>query len=211
MQRIRIYYAKNEAARYTGNLDIHKIWERWMRRAHLPLAYSQGFHPQPRINQACPLPLGITSEAEIIETWFEEDLPLDEIARNLVNSAPPGISIHHLETVDASKPSIVTTVQSAEYQITMLDSVDLSQIRLQLEAFLTAHTFQRERRGKTYDLRPLVLTLVIDPEKPSQPISIRMLLSAREGATGRPDEVLSAIGIDPLATRIHRTKLNLSL
>jgi hypothetical protein len=58
MQRIRIQYAKTEPLRYTGNLDMHRIWERTLRRARLTIAYSQGFHPQPRLNQACPLPLG---------------------------------------------------------------------------------------------------------------------------------------------------------
>ena len=65
MERIRVYYSKTAPMRYTGNLDVHKVWEHTLRRARLPLAYSQGFHPQPRINQACPLPLGMTSRAEI--------------------------------------------------------------------------------------------------------------------------------------------------
>ncbi len=67
MMRLRIDYAKTTAMRYTSNLDVHKSWERTLRRARLPLAYSQGFHPQPRIHQASPLPLGLISQAEVID------------------------------------------------------------------------------------------------------------------------------------------------
>ena len=62
MERLRITYSKTAALRYTSNLDMHKIWERALRRARLPLAYSQGFHPQPRLTQACPLPLGLNHD-----------------------------------------------------------------------------------------------------------------------------------------------------
>ncbi|MBA4384294.1 MAG: hypothetical protein C0410_06130, partial [Anaerolinea sp.] len=54
MQRIRIHYFKGEDLQYIGNLDLHKVWERTFRRAQIKLAYSQGFHPQPRMHQACP-------------------------------------------------------------------------------------------------------------------------------------------------------------
>ena len=71
MERIRICYAKTEPLRYTSNLDVHKVWERLLLRARLPLAYSQGFHHQPRINQAAPLPLGFTSRVEMVDIWLE--------------------------------------------------------------------------------------------------------------------------------------------
>ena len=65
--RYRINYSKKEGMRYTSNLDVHKMWERTFRRAKLPLAYSQGFHPQPKIQQASPLPLGFLSDYEIVD------------------------------------------------------------------------------------------------------------------------------------------------
>jgi len=71
MQRIRVTYARTAPLRYTGHLDMQIVWERCLRRARLPLMYSQGFHPQPRINQACPLPLGMTSQMEVMDFWLE--------------------------------------------------------------------------------------------------------------------------------------------
>ena len=65
VMRIRITFVKQGALRYTGHLDLHKLWERAARRAELPLAYSQGFHPQPKMNMAAALPLGFSSRCEV--------------------------------------------------------------------------------------------------------------------------------------------------
>ena len=65
--RYRIQYKKTFELRYTAVLDIHKIWERYLRRAKLHLTYSQGFHPQPKLAQAAPLPLGFLSTDEFID------------------------------------------------------------------------------------------------------------------------------------------------
>ena len=91
MQRIRVTYARTAPLRYTGHLDMQIVWERCLRRARLPLMYSQGFHPQPRINQACPLPLGMTSQMEVTDFWLDPEVPLDEIRSMLATALPPGI------------------------------------------------------------------------------------------------------------------------
>jgi radical SAM-linked protein len=75
-QRFRITYARTEALRYIGNLDMQKVWERYVRRLKVPIAYSQGFHPQAKIQQACPLPLGFLSTCEITDIWVDDDLAI---------------------------------------------------------------------------------------------------------------------------------------
>jgi radical SAM-linked protein len=70
--RLRITFAKTEAMRFTGHLDLHRTWERCFRRARLPLAYTQGFNPHPRLNLAAALPLGFTSQGEMIDAWLEQ-------------------------------------------------------------------------------------------------------------------------------------------
>ena len=87
--RVRITFSKTPAMRYTGHLDLHRAWERAFRRAGLPLAYSQGFHPGPRLNLACALPLGFTSECEIVDAWLDGDLALSEIETALTGALPP--------------------------------------------------------------------------------------------------------------------------
>ena len=81
--RLRITFHKTAAMRYTGHLDLHKTWERTIRRARLPLAYSQGYHPQPRLNVASALPLGFTSECELLDLWLADEVPIGDAAKAL--------------------------------------------------------------------------------------------------------------------------------
>ncbi len=206
MERIRISYAKMEALRYTSNLDVHKVWERLLRRARLPLAYSQGFHPQPRINQAAPLPLGILSQVEMVDVWLEEDILVEQVKEALVKAAPPGMEVSQVAAVDPKAPALPTIVRSSEYLVTLLDPVDPIEIQARLDEFMARSEAVRERRGKTYDLRPLVEEIAIETGEDGQ-VRLLMRLSAREAATGRPDEVLLALGLDPFAARILRTRI----
>lgn len=206
MERIRIRYAKTEALRYTSNLDIHKIWERLLRRARLPLAYSQGFHPQPKINQAAPLPLGLTSQVEMVDIWLEEDIPLDIVTQSLVKAAPPGLELINVSAVDPKAPVLQTAVRSSEYLVKILEPIETERLQSLIELLISTDEVVRDRRGKTYNLRPLIEELNIEAMDDGF-AHLRMRLSARESATGRPDEVLLALGLDPFAAQIERTAL----
>src|SRR3990172_785133 len=122
--RIRITFAKQGPLRYTGHLDLHKLWERAARRAELPLAYSQGFHPQPKISLASALPLGFSSRAEVLDMHLNEDISSHEIEVRLKDSLPGGIQILDIQSVDERAPALQTQVVSAEYQVTVTESVD---------------------------------------------------------------------------------------
>jgi len=203
--RIRITFSKTTAMRYTGHLDLHRAWERTFRRAGLPLAYSQGFHPQPKLNLACALPLGFTSECEVLDAWLDATPPIGEIETDLAGAVPPGIRIHSLEEIDPRVPSLQTQVQSSEYQVTLLDP--LPDLVGRLAKVLSASSIPRERRGKTYDLRPLIEEIKPLPDDTHGLARLAMRLAARESATGRPDEVLAELGVGIEAARVHRVKL----
>jgi radical SAM-linked protein len=207
MERIRIFYSKTEAMRYTGNLDVHKVWERTLRRARLPLTYSQGFHPQPRINQACPLPLGILSKAEAIDIWLDETLPEDQILDCLSKALPSGLEVSEIRKVEQSQPALPTLVKSSEFVVTLLEDIPIETLKAKLAAILEAPAIMRERRGKNYDLRPLIEALELLPPAENDRQRLFLRLSAREGATGRPDEVLLAMGIEMTNARVERTAL----
>ena len=208
MQRIRVTYARTAPLRYTGHLDMQIVWERCLRRARLPLMYSQGFHPQPRINQACPLPLGMTSQMEVTDFWLEPEVPLDEIRSMLATALPPGIALTNLQEVDLHSPSLQTQVVSAIYYVTMLIPFDPDKLNRSIIEVIESPSLPRIRRDKPYDLRPLILELnVMQIDQPSYP-HISMHLSTRDGATGRPEEVISALGYDSLDARIERVRLN---
>ncbi len=208
MQRLRIHYAKTNAMRYTSNLDVHKIWERTLRRAKLPLAYSQGFHPQPRLTQACPLPLGLLSRAEMLDIWLESEQDPGEVLHQLQPALPPGLEVQHIEPVDLKAPALPNQVVSSDYTALLLFGVDREQLKQGIAGLLAAGSLPRERRGKAYDLRPYIEGLELLPETDANGhTSLTMRLSARESATGRAEEVLLALGCDPFDARIERTNL----
>jgi radical SAM-linked protein len=156
MNRVRLTYKKGAALRYTGHLDLHKVWERTFRRACLPLVYSQGFHPQPKIQQACPLPLGFTSECEIVDFWITENIPTSAISAALESALHPGITILNLKCIPLSDPPLQTTIRSAEFEISFPQSENMESIKEKINSILSAKTLLRERRGKPYDLRSLI-------------------------------------------------------
>ena len=200
--RIRITFVKQGALRYTGHLDLHKLWERAARRAELPLAYSQGFHPQPKMNMAAALPLGFSSRCEMLDMKLEQDIPLNDLATRLNQTLPSGLQVVEIQLVDERAPALQTQVASAEYEVTLTESVDRSALKRKIDAVIESESIPRERRGKTYDLRPLIEDLNLQSND-----KIAMRLAAREGATGRPEEVLDVLGIAFEETRIERTLL----
>lgn len=205
MQRIRIKYAKTQPLKYTGSLDMQKVWERTLRRCHITLAYSQGFHPQPRIQQANPLPLGVLSQAEIVDFWLEEDKDVHLLRETLVRHLPPGIELLDLSNIPIYAPAMQTQVTEAEYSVS-IPSDQSEGLVDRIIWLMNLTTLPRERRGKQYDLRPLILNLQLVTNSISG-ISLLMRLACREGATGRPDEVLTALGLNPAHLSILRTAL----
>ncbi len=204
MQRIRLVYSKGDELKYTGNLDMHKVWERSFRRAGLPLAYSQGFHPQPKIHQACPLPLGFTSEEDLLDFWLDSDLTQPDLREKLEKALQPGITILEICIVPPEEKPLQTQVISATYEVVINDEHRPADLEERLDTLLNKNTCVRERRGKQYDLLPLIESLKIDECNPN---ILEMTLAARPSATGRPEEVLDALGIALQDATISRKKL----
>jgi len=206
IMRARITFTKQGALRYTGHLDLHRLWERAMRRADLPLSYSQGFHPQPKISLAAALPLGFSSRGEVLDVRFNDEIPTEEIAARLKDSLPPDIQVTHVETVDEREPALQTQVLSATYDVHLTEPVNGSELTRKVEELMKSESLPRERRDKLYDLRPLIETLDVITEADGK-VWMQMKLAARDGATGRPEEVLNALGIEPEYTLVERTLL----
>ncbi len=209
--RLRITFSKSGSLRYTGHLDLHTIWERTVRRAGLPLAYTHGFHPGPRIQLASALPLGFIGVAEIVDLWLDEEQSSDDLNRHylvlLQPACPPGLTVLSVEPVDEHAPALQTQVTSAEYEAVLLDPPPptAAELSTRIQSLLSAPVLPRERRGKPYDLRPLIEALSLGQE--SGQIALFMRLAARSGATGRPEEVLDALGVPFDSARITRTRL----
>ena len=198
--RVRLTFTKQGALRYTGHLDLHKIIERSIRRAKLPLAYSQGYHPQPRLNLAAALPLGFSSRAEVMDIWLNEEV--QDVPDQLKEHVPPGLTILDAKPVDDREPSLQSQVIAAEYEVEITEAGAASGLTEKIASISTTKSIPRIRRKKEYDLRPLVEELIVTGDN-----KLFMRLTSREGATGRPEEVLDVIGIPREDARIERTRI----
>jgi len=199
--RYRLRFHKTEAMRFTGHLDLHRALERTIRRAGLPLAYSRGFSPHPRLQLAAALPLGFVSRAEIADLWLEQPLEAPDVLARLQAAAPPGMHFLEAQVAPANEPALQQQVTGATYSVVLAGPLP-ADLNERVRSLLSAPRVLRQRRGKPYDLRPLIGILELKGSG-----RLVMQLSARDGATGRPDEVIEALGLDPLAADIERTSL----
>ncbi|MCX7855473.1 MAG: TIGR03936 family radical SAM-associated protein [Anaerolineae bacterium] len=207
--RWRITYTVKGPLRYISHLEQVRVWERAIRRAGLPLAYSGGFTPRPRLQVAAPLPLGFASEAEWLDLWLEQPVEPETIVQALTSTLPEGLAIRSIEEVPLSAPSLPSQVAAAEYEVAVETAVPAEEIRRRIEELLAAETLPRERRGRPYNLRPLILSLRLEEVRAGEGV-LTMLLSAREGATGRPEEVLDALGLADGFFRVTRRRIHLT-
>ena len=206
IMRIRVTFAKTKPMRFTSHLDLYRAWERMLRRAGLPLVFSQGYNPRPRLQFASPLPLGITSRFEIIDIWLSGGpYDLEVINSQLIQNQPPGIEVLEVKFVEPDSPPLQKKVYAAEYTVALLDQTP--NLDSKIETLLNSETILRQRRGKSYDLRPLIKELNLSPEGEDSSNKICMHLTAQEGGTGGPEEVLLALDIQPENSHIERTRL----
>lgn len=207
MQRIRIRYGTSRELRYTSTQDIQKLWERILRRADLPVSYSQGFHPQPKIQIACPLPLGMTSQSDYVDFWLEVEHSPDDLLETIRKVIHAGIEVHEIEEVPLTDPALQSQLEAAVYTIELSKEESGENVEDKIMNLLSRTSILRERRGKNYDLRPLIEQCELVSGRNTDSILIRIKLSARPGATGRPEEVLKALDIDPNTASMEREKI----
>lgn len=212
VQRIRIVFSKNGPARFIGHLDVARTWERSLNRAKIPMSYTQGFNRRPRMQFAAPLPLGYLSEGEIVDLWLLETMDAAEVATAIMERMAPGLAVVSAETVSLKQPSLPAMTIEASYRANLRDDAKpIDNPEDKLQELISAETITRSKRAKkrgrksvkTYNLRPLILDAAWESEGV---LTTRMQLSSSVG-TGRPGELLAAMGYDPLDALISRTTI----
>ncbi len=206
MIRIRINFDKTEEMRFTGHLDLYRTWERVLRRAALPIAYSQGFKPHPRLQIAAALPLGFTSSNDLLDVWLEEDIPLAILCSRIQAVLPPGLKVNSLISVPLKQPALQSLLRASEYQVAFLEHV--SDLPERIHRLLHQSNIPIERKGKSYDLRPLLLSLDCLSETPNGLQRLHTLLRTTSNVHARPDDLVKAIGIPPEKALFHRLRLH---
>lgn len=118
-QRIRVWLGKHGELALLSHLDLMRLFDRAVRRASLPLTFTGGFHPGPRISPANALPLGMTSSGEIVDFELTEVLPIAEFRDRLAVQLPPEMPIYQVEEVSLKDPAATQLLNQAEYRITV--------------------------------------------------------------------------------------------
>ena len=186
MQRLRIRYAKRGRARFTSHRDFGRAFERALRRASVPMAYSSGFSPHPRISYANASPTGAATEAEYLEIGLAERCHPNLVRAALDAALPPGLDV--LEVVEADGVTLADKLTGSRWRIE-LPGIPRDEIADALAAFLVAPSAIVERLTKngvrTFDARAAVVAAEVDGEG--------LLLVMRHGVPlVRPDDVVSA-------------------
>jgi radical SAM family uncharacterized protein/radical SAM-linked protein len=187
--RIRIRWEKADRYRYMSHLDNVRFIERAVRRARLPVAYSQGYNPTMKLSFGPPLPVGFTSEAEYVDITLESNL-LPSMLDNLKSAMPDGSAICDASVILGKSPSLTARLNRAEYTIPVDALSEEAQTDLQstIEKLIAAESLEIERQGKEQvkivDIRPAIYDLTIRESH------IVMTLGIGDGGYARPSEVL---------------------
>jgi radical SAM-linked protein len=209
-QRLRVTFAKGPQLKYISHLDLALAWERALRRAGIPLAYSQGFNPQARLQLASGLPLGYTASAELMDIILTEPVSPEEFVTRVRPVLPEGLSVVAAEEVPLKSPTLQSALRQAEYGVTVETWLSGHELASRITHLLACDRLEqqrvRKRRVETFDLRPLVDDIRLEAIGQGQAV-LWMRLSAGQRGNARPDAVLAALGLGDASTQVERTKL----
>jgi len=199
VQRIRIRYAKRGRLRFTSHRDFARAFERALRRAETPMAYSAGFTPHPKISYVGASPTGVASEAEYLEIGLAREVDVDELRAALDAALPDGLDI--VEAVLAGPGSLADRMAASDWRIE-LPGVSVGQAQEAIDRFLAEDEVLVERMTKSgrrqVDVRVAVITAAVsgavsstgDPSRAIIDLVVRQVTP-----TVRPDDVVAALGI----------------
>ena len=222
VQRLRVRLGKHGEMALMSHLDLMRLFDRALRRAALPITFTGGFHPNPRIIPASALPLGVTSSGEIVDFELTEAIDPASFQARLAAQLPAEMPVYQVEEVPISEPAATQILEQAEYVVTIepVNSIELlnspSPLQYQqwiaevlaLEAFWVEHT---TKSNKTYpvNLRDRLSALSLESHLPT---SLRYLGSCRnDGTLLRPEQVVAMLeqvsGLEFQVRKIHRDRL----
>jgi len=197
VQRLRLRYAKRGRLRFTSHRDFARAFERALRRAGIPMGYSAGFSPHPKISWVNATPTGVASEAEYVEIGLAVRCEPDDVRRALDDSLPPGLDVLECVEAPAGGPSIADLVDASSWEI-RLPGVEPALLEKALAAFVAAEEVPVERRTKDgvrrFDARaPLVTSSVSSEPGPDGPCAILRCVVRHVTPAVRTDDILSGL------------------
>jgi radical SAM-linked protein len=222
VQRVRIRYAKRGPLRFTSHRDFARAFERAVRRADVPVAFSQGFTPHPKISYASAAPTGVASEAEYLEIGLRARVDPQELRAALDTALSPGLDV--LDAVEAAGGSLAERIEASHWRIE-LSGIEPDVVRHAVAVFRAAPEVLVERMTKqgrrVFDTRDAVnhIDVVGQTGAPSEvtaiPCAILEVVVRQVTPSVRPDDVLSGLRVvadleppvPPRATRLAQGRL----
>jgi radical SAM-linked protein len=195
VQKLRIRFAKRGRLRFTSHRDFQRAFERAVRRADLPVAFSHGFSPHPKISYAGAAPTGAASEAEYLEISLTHERDPAQVRVDLDEALPTGLDI--VEVVIAGAGSLADQLEASEWLIA-LPGVDPGAAEEAVQAFLARDEVPVERMTKrglrSFDCREAVLRLAAGGDPGSVETCAILQVVLRHGTPAvRPDDVLAGV------------------
>ena len=187
VQRLRVRYAKRGRARFASHRDFGRAFERALRRAGVPMAYSSGFSPHPRISYANASPTGAASEAEYLEIGLAAVCDPDQVRAALDAALPPGLDV--VEVVVSPPGALADALTGSRWQVD-LTGVPLPDLEQAVAGFLAESAVPVERMTKNglreFDARGAVVALLAEPDRLTMTLAHQVPLV-------RPDDVLAGL------------------
>jgi radical SAM-linked protein len=224
VQRLRLRYAKRGRLRFTSHRDFQRAFERALRRAAVPMAYSAGFSPHPKVSYAGAAPTGVASEAEYLEIALAARVEEDRLLEVLDESLPPGLDV--LEVVEGAGGSLPDRLEASVWEA-RLPGLPAEPVAAAVAAFLAADLVEVERLTKQgvrrFDARAAVVRLVLAPPASGRgeagfddPCAILRMVVRHVIPAVRPDDVLFGLrqvadlppSAPPLVTRLAQGPLD---
>ena len=213
VQRLRVKYGRTGDLQYVAHLDLMRMWIRVFRRAGIPFAYSGKHAPRPRLSIGAALPIAVTSEGELLDVFLRRRLSPFYFLQKVEPQLPQGLTVSEVSDVPIDAPSLQSLVRQAEYRVRVSVGDDPDRLQREVRKFLAAESVPwehlREQSLRRYDLRKLVYDLWVEGKANGQ-ATIGMLLKNDPEASGRPEQVVAALGVDNPPDEIHRTRLVLA-
>lgn len=201
--KVRLRYAKRGKLRFTSHRDVARTFERALRRAGLPMAYSQGYNPHPKISWVGAAPTGTASEAEYVEIQLVTPADAEVVRAELDGALPDGLAV--LDGVVAGPGGLAERIEASRWRVE-IPGVGADQLRHAVAALLSASEVLVERMTKDgkrcLDARAAIVSLTVE-EPPMMPpgadrrpeCGILTAVVRQVSPAVRPDDVLSALGV----------------
>lgn len=209
---VRLRYTKRGRVRFISHRDVARAFERAFRVVRLPLAFSEGFAPRPRMSLGLALPLGYESDAEYLDVGLVDDVDLESLTDAVSAVLPAGIDVTGAAVLEPRAPSLQEAVVSASYLVEATSpdggpAPTVGDVEAWVSEALAAEQLEavRRRKGKEVveDLRPTIRRLLVAGPT-SKGVEVELEVSTQPRGV-RPGEVLSVLGPGLVEERVLRT------